>query len=169
MRARRYIIAAATAIVLVTAGTAAGATIASGPVDSSGVIHGCWTNTAIHGSHAFVLQDAGTTCPRGTTAISWNQQGLPGPNVLVYGEVSVNSLGANGCAFSFGPFGPGASSLTVSLDGANRTCVLKGVPASFMPATLPADAVVSPAGDEITFPIINFPGVYDFALLLPES
>jgi hypothetical protein len=61
--------------------TAAMMTSAS-PVDSSGVIHGCWTNRAVNGSHVFVLQNAGTNCPQGTTAISWNQRGpagAPGP------------------------------------------------------------------------------------------
>ena len=48
------------------------------PVDSSGVIHGCWTNRAISGSHVFVLQDVGTNCPKGTTAISWNERGPAG-------------------------------------------------------------------------------------------
>jgi hypothetical protein len=36
------------------------------------VIHGCWTNTAVNGSHAFVVQDAGTSSPSGMTAIKWN-------------------------------------------------------------------------------------------------
>jgi hypothetical protein len=67
-------------LVLGTGSTAAYATLAGGPVDSSGVIHGCWTNAAINGTHVFVLQDAGTTCPKGTTAISWNQQGQQGPS-----------------------------------------------------------------------------------------
>lgn len=49
------------------------------PVDSSGVIHGCWTNRAINGSHVFVLQNVGTNCPEGTTAISWNERGPAGP------------------------------------------------------------------------------------------
>jgi Divergent InlB B-repeat domain/Collagen triple helix repeat (20 copies) len=73
------VITGAAALTLVAGGTAAGATIAGNPTDSSGIIHGCWTNAAINGSHVFVLQDAGTTCPKGTTAISWNQQGPAGP------------------------------------------------------------------------------------------
>ena len=58
------------------------------------MIHGCWTNTAINGTHVFVLQDAGTTCPKGTTAIIWNQQGPAGP------------AGATGPAGPAGPQGP---------------------------------------------------------------
>ena len=49
------------------------------PVDSSEVIHGCWANRAVNGSHVFVLQDFGTQCPKGTSAISWNEKGRTGP------------------------------------------------------------------------------------------
>src|SRR5690348_5248218 len=102
-RARIVFISAASTFVLLAAGTAAGAAIASGPVDGSGVIHGCWTNTAINGSHAFVLQDAGTTCPKGTTAISWNQQGPAGP----VGPVGpIGPPGPKGDTGSPGPAGP---------------------------------------------------------------
>jgi hypothetical protein len=79
MNGRRIIFTMAAALALVAGGTAAGAAIASGPVDSSGIVHGCYTTNAIKGSHFFVLQDAGTSCPRGTTAIMWNQQGPQGP------------------------------------------------------------------------------------------
>ena len=77
-RSTLILISAGAALALVAAGTAAGAAIA-GPVDGSGVIDGCWTNGAVNGTHVFVLQDAGTNCPKGTTAISWNQQGPAGP------------------------------------------------------------------------------------------
>jgi hypothetical protein len=80
-RARFVFISAASSVLLLAAGSAAGAELAAGPVDGSGVIHGCWTNTAINGSHVFVLQDAGTTCPKGTTPISWNQQGPAGTSL----------------------------------------------------------------------------------------
>ena len=75
---RSILISIAAALALIAGGTAAGAAIA-GPIDGSGVIHGCWSNAAINGSHVFVLQDAGTACPNRTTAISWNQQGPAGP------------------------------------------------------------------------------------------
>ena len=94
MNIRRITITGATALALVAGGTAAGAAIATGPVDSSGVIHGCYTNKAINGSHIIVLQDAGTTCPNGTTAIQWNQTGPTGP------------AGAIGPAGPTGPAGP---------------------------------------------------------------
>jgi hypothetical protein len=93
MRANRIVIAGAAALLLLAGGTAAGASIAS-PTDSSGVIHGCWTNAEVGGTHAFVLQDAGTSCPKGTTAISWNQTGIQGPQ------------GPQGATGATGPQGP---------------------------------------------------------------
>jgi hypothetical protein len=101
MNGRRIILTVAAALALVAGGTAAGAAIASGPVDSSGVVHGCYTTNAIKGSHFFVLQDAGTNCPRDTTAIMWNQQGRQGP------QGSAGSQGPQGVA---GPQGPAGTS-----------------------------------------------------------
>jgi hypothetical protein len=66
------------ALALLAGGTAAYA-VTSSPIDSSGVIHGCYTSTATNGSHKIVLQDVGTSCPSGTTAIKWNQKGPAGP------------------------------------------------------------------------------------------
>jgi Collagen triple helix repeat (20 copies) len=91
MNIRRIMITGAAALALVFGGTAAGATIAAGPVDGSGVIHGCWTSAAVNGTHVFVLQDTGTSCPKGTTAITWNQKG---------------PTGATGPAGPAGPAGP---------------------------------------------------------------
>jgi hypothetical protein len=97
MKASRIVITGAAALALVAGGTAAGAAIAASPVGSDGTIHGCWTNAAINGSHVIVLQDAGTSCPKGTTAISWNQQGPTGPQ---------GPAGATGSAGPAGPQGP---------------------------------------------------------------
>ena len=101
MNGRRIILTVAAALALVVGGTAAGAAIASGPVDSSGVVHGCYTTNAIKGSHFFVIQDAGTSCPRGTTAIMWNQQGPQGPQ---------GSPGPQGPQGAAGPQGPAGTS-----------------------------------------------------------
>jgi Collagen triple helix repeat (20 copies) len=80
MKPSRLVIGGAATLALLAGGTAAAATATTpSPVDSSGAIHGCWTNAALNGSHVFVLQDAGTTCPKGTTAISWNATGSQGP------------------------------------------------------------------------------------------
>jgi hypothetical protein len=94
MNVKTIVITGAAALALVAGGTAAGAAITSGPIDSSGVIHGCYTNQELNGSHVFVLQDAGTNCPKGTTAITWNQQGKAGP------------AGATGPTGPAGPAGP---------------------------------------------------------------
>lgn len=74
-------------------GGASYATILS-PVDSSGVIHGCYTNGSLGGAHAFVLENSDRTCPRGTTAISWNEQKPAG------------ATGATGATGAAGPAGP---------------------------------------------------------------
>ena len=78
MRTRTVLLATGATIALTIGGTTAYAAVAGGPVDSGGVVHACFTNAAIKGSHAIVLQDAGTTCPSGTTAVTWNQQGPAG-------------------------------------------------------------------------------------------
>jgi len=79
---RAAIIAAVITLVL-AAGTGVAAAVITSPIDSGGVIHGCYTTKALNGTHVFVLQDAGASCPAGTTAIQWNEQGpsgVPGPS-----------------------------------------------------------------------------------------
>jgi hypothetical protein len=78
LTAKRAVLVAGAASVLLVGGGAAGAAIASGPV-SSGVIHGCYYPANAGGSHKLVLQNVGTSCPTGTTAIKWNQKGPAGP------------------------------------------------------------------------------------------
>jgi hypothetical protein len=46
-------------------------------IDSSGVIHGCYSTNSYQGQHFLTLTDGG--CPGGTTPIFWNQQGPQGP------------------------------------------------------------------------------------------
>ena len=126
----RILISAGAGLALLAAGTTAGAAIAGGPIDSSGVVYGCWTNTAINGSHAFVLQDAGTTCPKGTTAISWNQQGPAGPAGSQGPQGPKGDPGAQGSPGppgspgpqgDPGPQGPPGPPGTSSLDALNGT------------------------------------------------
>ena len=76
LRLRTVLIGTGAVLGLGTDGIAYAA--AAGPV-SSGVIHGCYTTKASNGSHTLVLQDVGTTCPAGDTAIKWNQKGPAGP------------------------------------------------------------------------------------------
>jgi hypothetical protein len=96
-RLRTVLIGTGAALALVAGGTAAYA-VTTGPIDSSGVIHGCYTTTATNGSHKIVLQNVGTNCPSGTTAIKWNQKGPAGPQGI---------QGPQGPPGPQGPAGPG--------------------------------------------------------------
>lgn len=101
-RARVIFASVASVLIVLAAGTAAGAAIA-GPVDGSGVIHGCYISQELDGSHVFFLQDAGTNCPKGTTAITWNQQGPAGP------AGAAGAAGPAGPPGQQGPEGPAGS------------------------------------------------------------
>jgi collagen triple helix repeat protein len=102
MRTRTVLLATGATIALTVGGSTAYAAVAGSPV-SSGVVHGCYTNAEVNGSHALVLQDAGTTCPKGTTAVSWNQTGPAGP---VGPAGPAGATGATGPAGAAGPAGP---------------------------------------------------------------
>lgn len=79
------------AALLLGVGGAASAAIIAGPV-SGGVIYGCYTTMATGGSHVLVLQDKGTSCPSGDTAIKWNRAGRAGPP----GPAGPSTAGASG-------------------------------------------------------------------------
>ena len=85
------------------------------------MIHGCWTNAAINGTHVFVLQDAGTNCPKGTTAISWNQQGPTGPAGPAGSAGPKGDTGAQGPAGPAGPAGPKGDTGAAGATGAPGT------------------------------------------------
>jgi len=148
MQVRKLVITIVAALALVAGGTAAGAAIA-GPIDSSGVIHGCYTNRALHGSHVFVLQDAGTKCPHGTTAISWNQQGPAGP------------AGATGATGSQGPAGPTGATGPQGPAGPTGATGSQGPP-----------GLTSSAGEtdesEITLPVNRFTQVMTLSITLTQ-
>jgi hypothetical protein len=117
------------------------------PVDRSGVIHGCWTNSAIHGSHVFELQDVGTNCPKGTTAISWNERGpagAPGPSGPAGGSgtARVSSLDQlNGIPCDHGA---GTTRVSYGSDGAvSIRCVTPTTPHPTAPVT-PIPTTVPP-------------------------
>jgi hypothetical protein len=90
----RIMIIAASATLALTGAGAAGAAIAASPVSPGGTIDGCYTNAAVNGTHAVVLENQGITCPSGTTAVNWNEQGPAGP------------AGTQGPAGAQGPAGP---------------------------------------------------------------
>lgn len=108
---RKVIIAGVSALIFMAGASAAtAAVISSGPVDSSGVIHGCWSNAELNGSHVFELQDAATKCPKGTTAISWNQGGPQGPAGQQGPQGATGPTGATGPQGPAGPQGPSGGS-----------------------------------------------------------
>jgi hypothetical protein len=111
---RRYVIPVVAAAVLAAGGTAAYAAVAASPV-SSGMINGCYTTGAINGSHVFFLQDAGANCPKGTTPISWNQQGPAGP------AGPAGASGPAGPAGPSGPAGPPGPTVTVTVTATPTT------------------------------------------------
>ena len=151
---RKVIIAGATALILTAGASAATAAVmSSGPVDSSGVIHGCWTTMAARDrSHVFMLQDAGTSCAKGTTAISWNMRGPTGP------------AGAVGPAGATGPSTAGSGGLGVTVVSSNVTYLNSDgttTAAAFCPSSAPyvigGSAVIFKGSENITQS-----GPYDF-------
>ena len=82
MKISKIAIAGAAALTLVGVSAAADAAVTS-PVDGSGTIHGCYYAANKSGSHKVVLQEATTSCPRGSTAIAWNRTGPAGPAAAV--------------------------------------------------------------------------------------
>ncbi len=106
MRTRTVLFATGATIALTVGGSTAYAAVAGSPVDSSGVVHGCYTNQALNGSHVFVLQDAGTNCPKGTTAVSWNEQGPAGAAGPAGPAGPAGATGTTGPAGPAGPTGP---------------------------------------------------------------
>ncbi len=121
LRVTRPVIVAGAATLMLAGGTAvatAAVMSSASPVSGSGVIDGCWTNAAINGSHVIVLQDQGTSCPRGTTAISWNESGPSGPAGPAGPAGPTGPAGAAGPAGPAGPTGPAGPAIS-SLDQLN--------------------------------------------------
>lgn len=141
---RKVIIAGATALVLTAGASAAtAAVLSSGPVDSTGVIHGCWTNAAaFSGSHVFVMQNAGTSCPKGTTAISWNMQGPEGPEGPAGPTGATGPAGASGPAGATGPAGPAGAAGSSGIDGGTvNYSYVNGTPTCTVSGSFGPDAV----------------------------
>jgi Collagen triple helix repeat (20 copies) len=92
---------------------------------SNGVISGCYNTAAsFAGSHGLSLQNTGTKCPAGTTALTWNQVGPAGP------AGPAGAKGATGLTGATGPAG---------IQG------IQGVPGA-VGATGPAGPAGTPAG-----------------------
>jgi hypothetical protein len=112
---------------LLAAGGLAAALVAGGgtalaastsPISGTGVITGCYTNAAVNGSHAVVLQNGGTSCPQGTSAITWDQTGPAGPTG------PAGATGATGAAGSAGATGAQGTNGTNGSNGANGTSIV---------------------------------------------
>ena len=174
------------AAALIAGGGSAFAAVSSSPVvDSSGVVHGCVTNAEINGSHVLVAQDAGTACPKGTTAIQWNQQGPAGPagpagNTGAQGPKGDTGNagpqgppGNDGATGPQGPAGPstaGPAGLDVTIvaatqqaaDGGSAQAVAQ-CPDShpYLVGGASSQATIDSAGDLtaiVSGPIVSFPG-----------
>jgi Collagen triple helix repeat (20 copies) len=105
---RTVIIAGAAALVLVAGGGAAYAASASIP-DSAGVIHGCFKPTSGGNESPLGVIDTalpGGKCPRGETALSWNQTGPQGPAGQAGPAGPAGPVGATGAQGPAGPVGP---------------------------------------------------------------
>jgi hypothetical protein len=134
---RGLVVVAAAGLLVGGGGVAFAAVAASSPIDGNNVIHGCYTNAAINGSHVFVLQNAGTTCPSGTTAISWNGQGTPGTNGTNGVSPTVASFtGSEGSCTNGGDAITDANNnVTYVCDGTNGTNGTPGMPGLTGPST----------------------------------
>jgi Collagen triple helix repeat (20 copies) len=137
LRPTRTVIIAGAVTLLLGAGTAvaAAAVMSSSPVSSSGVIDGCWTNAAVNGSHIIVLQNQGTSCPAGTTPISWNQSGPAGPAGVAGSRGPSGPAGAEGPPGPSGPAGPTGPSGPAGSPGANGSPGTGAVVADTAPAS----------------------------------
>ncbi len=89
----------------------AGAALAIGAVayasipGPSGIINGCVSNQSLNNAHALVVIDSSATCPPGTTALKWNQQGPAGPQGPQGPVGPQGSTGITGPQGSQGPAG----------------------------------------------------------------
>lgn len=156
---RTALITLGAASVLLIGGGAAGAAVAaSGPVDASGVIHGCYTTESLNGSHVFVLQNAGTTCPKGTTAVSWNGQGATGPagpagpTGATGATGAIGAPGPTGPAGTAGPIGNTGPPGPTGPAGANGNTVLNGTGAPASTVGNDGDFYIDTAADVLYGP-----------------
>jgi hypothetical protein len=87
------------AALLASMAVATGAVAYASIPGPSGLISGCVSNQSVNNVHALVVIDSSATCPSGTTALSWNQQGPVGP------QGQVGPAGPQGPAGATGPQG----------------------------------------------------------------
>lgn len=125
-RSAAILISAGAGFVLLAGGATAGAAIA-GPVDGSGVIHGCYDT----GGNLKVI-DASAACPKGYTALNWGQtgpqgtQGPQGPAGPAGPQGPKGDPGATGPAGPVGPAGPQGAAGPAGPPGASSLDALAG-------------------------------------------
>jgi hypothetical protein len=164
-----------------------------GPIDSKGVIHGCYKTAATSGSHTLVLQNVGTSCPSGYTAIKWNQKGVqgpPGPAGSVATDYGIVQVAGNDnapvCSF-VEKYGPDPLTITGKLitdpysGNAEDTCEISDFPTNAVPMisavshTPPNVLQYTPGGplDVEVGLVANYPTlpapVFSFAIIDPSS
>ena len=172
---RMAIIAGATALVLAAGGGVAFAASASIP-DSAGVIHGCFKPTTSGSMSPLGVIDTalpGGTCPKGQTALSWNQKGPQGPAGPAGPVGPVGSAGATGPAGPAGPAGP----TTAGPGGLNVTVVTDddseiGNDYNFAGAKCPASAPYVVGGSAVSAPpagALTASEPYDFTTGAPVN
>jgi len=152
---------------LMVGGTALAAN--PGPVNGN-VITGCYTtNSTPKGSHTLFLQDAGTNCPNGTSAVTWGEKGPAGPAgpAGATGPVGpAGPAGATGPAGAVGPAGPagpqgppgtsslfGTNNINYGAGAAGAECTLGSILLNVSPQYpsnyLPADGQVLPISSHV--------------------
>ena len=100
MRIRRTMAVTGISAVVAVGGGTAYAAVSSSVVDSSGVIHGCVSNSEVRGTRVLLVHDTTSNCPRGTTELDWNQRGAAGP------AGPAGPKGDTGATGATGPAGP---------------------------------------------------------------
>ena len=105
---RHFLLVAGIPSLLLAIGGVAGAAITASPV-SGGVIYGCYAKSTVNGAHSLILQNKGTSCPEGDTAISWTERGAAGPAGMAGPVGPQGPAGSAGQAGPTGPQGPAGS------------------------------------------------------------
>lgn len=171
MKTRNFVIATGMTIVLVAGGSAAvAATLAaSSPINSSGTISACYNAKATRaGAYAVALQNTGTACPSGTTAISWNQTGPAGPAGAAGPTGPAGLAGADGAVGPAGPAGADGAAGPAGPAGANGTAGPPG-PQGGTGATGPAGpSTAGSSGLDVTF-VLSGPGSGTASAFCPAS
>jgi hypothetical protein len=101
---RKLALAVAGASAVIALSGSAVYAVSSAVANSSAIIHGCVGKTARNGTRDLLIRETGRSCPKGTTALNWNQQGpagssTAGPQGLDVIEVTaVNRAGTGATA-----------------------------------------------------------------------